>query len=736
MKLRITGLIMVAAIAALVGVGGSTAAWAQCPASPNYTMDFSTNGTCLTFNSSAGIVTNDSTVLRLTNNNSNQVGSAWFNTPQTVQNGFTTSFQFQFTGYSSPPADGIAFVIQNVPTSPLAAIGYTGGNGGALGYGDDDANTDPSQGEGIPNSLAIEFDTYHNSWDPDVQNNGDASHVAVQSCGMGPNTSHHYYFCAVESDLNSTLGAPVDVPNLADGAMHNVVIKYFAACSTCSPATPANIHVMLDTVDLYPSGVNVDLSSIGLGTGGSAYVGFTGATGADSEYQDILNWTFSQTAVVSTTAPTVFSFLNGSGVVAYEYTGQLNSGSPTGVNVAPIFKSPADCDALVQLTYPGAHCFVYGNLAPNPDSAVMFEVTCPSLPNSVCNPFDAELGTLYTLSTNPAYNQYTPAHPYPGLLKGDGGVAGDSCAQATPPNSPVFQSNQIDRFSATELPDPGNHGSSGGTGSCWVATWNQPDEVLPGITITSPTNISYAQGAAVVASYTCGNPTSSKLPELPSSGNPVGPYLTAASCMQATGTQTSCTPPSPNPGGGLACTGTVDTSTLGPQTFTVTAMDSGTNTSTGSVNYTVVAPTDLAIANVTLSKVATGSTLTYAIGVGDLGNATAVNVMVNDTLAPGTSFVSASGSNVACGLVNKKVSCQTIPFPCVSAGPSGPVSCTVGPIYPLSISSLNGAVIKVVVKVTAAAGTTLKNTATVSAANLDPKPSNNSSTASTTVTAH
>jgi hypothetical protein len=54
----------------------------------------------------------------------------------------------------------------------------------------------------------------------------------------------------------------------------------------------------------------------------------------------------------------------------------------------------------------------------------------------------------------------------------------------------------------------------------------------------------------------------------------------------------------------------------------------------------------------------------------------------------------------------------------------------------LSLSSLNGAVIKVVVNVTAPAGTTLKNTATVSAANLDPKPGNNSSTASTTVTAH
>jgi len=36
MKSRITNLIMVAAIAALVLVAASTAAWAQCPTSPYY----------------------------------------------------------------------------------------------------------------------------------------------------------------------------------------------------------------------------------------------------------------------------------------------------------------------------------------------------------------------------------------------------------------------------------------------------------------------------------------------------------------------------------------------------------------------------------------------------------------------------------------------------------------------------------------------------------------------------
>jgi hypothetical protein len=105
--------VVVAAIAAVVVLGGRTTAWAQCPASPNYVSDFSSDQSCLTLNPAEGttpqfVVTGEPshTVLRLTTNTPNQVGSAWFNTLQPVQKGFSTSFQFQFTGMTSPPADG------------------------------------------------------------------------------------------------------------------------------------------------------------------------------------------------------------------------------------------------------------------------------------------------------------------------------------------------------------------------------------------------------------------------------------------------------------------------------------------------------------------------------------------------------------------------------------------------------------------------------------------------------
>ncbi|MGA8639449.1 MAG: L-type lectin-domain containing protein, partial [Candidatus Sulfotelmatobacter sp.] len=295
MKLAITRFVIVAAIAVLMVAVGSTAAWAQtppCPSSPSYSPDFSSNQSCLTPNDNASpfpILFDGNNVLQLTSSTSNQIGAAWYNTPQPVENGFTTSFQFQFTGASTPPADGIAFVIQN-STSKLNAIGFTGGNGGAIGYGDDDNNLNPSTGGGIPNSLAIEFDTYENAWDPGPNTNGSVSHVAIQSCGTGRNTSHHGYACSPDG-LNSTVGAPVVTANMADGTVHSVTITYVAAV----PGALANIQVTLDGANVFSSPVTTDLSAIGLGTGGTAYVGFTGATGGDYENQYILNWVFTTT---------------------------------------------------------------------------------------------------------------------------------------------------------------------------------------------------------------------------------------------------------------------------------------------------------------------------------------------------------------------------------------------------------------------------------------------------------
>ena len=102
-------------------------------------------------------------------------------------------------------------------------------------------------------------------------------------------------------------------------------------------------------------------------------------------------------------------------------------------------------------------------------------------------------------------------------------------------------------------------------------------------------------------------------------------------------TSSSCTPSSPILN---SCNGTIniDTSEIGPHTLTVDAEDSATNTAQQQVTYTVIGATDVAIANIASPITTPGSKLTYVIGVGDLGSVNALNTVVNDTLATGTTL--------------------------------------------------------------------------------------------------
>ncbi len=689
MKVGTSRFVVVAVITGLLLVAGSTTALAQ---SPNFT-NFSTGQNLIKLNGNAAFA---GSALRVASNLGSQTGTAFFNVQQPVQNGFTTTFVFQITN-PSPAGDGLAFVIQNASTG-ANAIGFSG-NGGALGYGDADGITTNNTGTGIANSIAIEFDTFANGWD--MQN---ANHVAIQSCGTGNNTSHHNEPCVDGTTTNSTLSfVPVSSPTFVDGAPHTVTITY------SPPSTPSGLGSLSVTLDSNAvATVSVNLSVLLNLTAGGAYVGFTSATGASVENHDILSWTYQAQAQPNQT--TTFNFPNNNYVV----TPAANQ-PPTTVQVTPIFVTPAACDALVQanpiflaptrvppLT---TQCFVYKNPdGSGIDKSVLYEVTCPSLPNGECTPFTADLGTTYDLSIlSPNNLNFHPSNPFPGWLKGHGTDPNHPCANNNPP---LFVSNQISFFNLS-VNDPFTKGKSGGTGSCWVATFNTPNED-PTITITTPANGgNYAQDSTVNANYTC---------NAVSFTGATGPYLTTTQCA---GTVASGAP--------------IDT-TLGTHTFTVNMTDSATDPATASSTYTVVAPADLAILNLAAPRAPVNSTLTYAIGVGDLGGATAVGVMVTDTFPTGLTPLSASGSNISCAVVNRRLTCTTTPFTCSVAAST--VTCPVGPISPLSWSALNGATIQIKAKVTAATGTVLKDTATVSSSNTDSKLSNNSSTATTTVTAH
>ena len=271
-----------------------------------------------------------------------------------------------------------------------------------------------------------------------------------------------------------------------------------------------------------------------------------------------------------------FNFQGGFAAGGYDYTVLLsNNGTPTNVQVTPIIKTRAECDALLQPNFPGAHCFVYQKAAGDGTNfAVMFEAICPDSQTGECGPFDAELGTDYHFDKafNPGFNNIDP---FPGWLKGHGPDTKHPCTpDPDPVNNPLFLSNQIDFFHVDGDPGGTTKGGSGGGISCWVATYNTPNEVPPGITINSPTATTYTLNQMVAASYSCSDPATSipNLPEGPS--HPTGPYLTnvAASCL-----------------GPIASGTNINTSAaaLGPHTFTVNAIDTGMNAASKSVSYSV-----------------------------------------------------------------------------------------------------------------------------------------------------
>jgi hypothetical protein len=596
MKSEIRCSIRRAVLAIVATIAGTTLAQAQgtCPLSPTYSPDFSLGHDCLalnglntmysgspSFSSPQTTQQSVSTVLRLTANQGGWATSAWYKTPQTVVNGFSTTFSFQIGNSTSGGvnADGIAFLIQNSAQGVLAL----GPGGCGIGFGDTASDCGPPSG-GIPNSLAIEFNTYDNGSPVDIS--GDS--VTIQSCGSGANSVD--LACSKKSyDLTGKI-------NLANQAVHVATITYTppGASNCAATATCSTLDVVLDGVDLFPGGVSFDIASIGL-TGPAAYAGFTAATGGENDDQDILSWTFtpqgqSETGTVSPGGTTTFKinggFVEGSATSGYDFSAQETTSNQTlQMVVTAIPVNQQSCNTLVQATFAGAECFVYTNGAgQGQDSAVLFEVTCP--PGGSCgsgsNPFNALLGTAFNFECfeNTPLQCGPPPAPFSfgfpnltsqnnlpevGFLKGEGPDAFHPCT----PNSngsPLFLSNQIVSFGLGDT-SGGAKGGSGGTTSCWVLTYLTPGE-MPAITITQPANgANYTLGendANTQANFTCSAVNAGDT-------SAIGPYLTVASCT-----------------GPVNNGAQFDTSTTGPHTFTVQTEDSATNTASRSVTYNVV----------------------------------------------------------------------------------------------------------------------------------------------------
>jgi len=196
-------------------------------------------------------------ILRLTSNSVSQAGSAWYDLKQNVSGGFSTFFEFQITAPGG--GDGFAFVIQNNGTSSL------GGAGSGMGY------------DGIPKSLAIEFDTYQNGahfLDTNLHDVSDHE-IAVHSKGIAPNSA---------DEANALPPGPVtsQIAFQNDQLIHQVKIVYALGV----------LEVFLDDFSSPLLAVAVNLKSELALSDGMAFVGLTAGTGQRTENHDILDWLF------------------------------------------------------------------------------------------------------------------------------------------------------------------------------------------------------------------------------------------------------------------------------------------------------------------------------------------------------------------------------------------------------------------------------------------------------------
>lgn len=381
-----------------------------------------TSVTNLQLNTAHQATYNSQKVLRLTDGYPGfgiahpETATAWFTLQQPVSSGFTTYFKFQIhtAGICCTPGDGLAFVIQNAASTDAtygatgAGITARGAGAGGVGYA------------GIPNSLAVEFDTVADRWDPS------ANHVALQGCGTASNgpvhipgtftigNNHNVTSCLVASGINSAiphLGVTCGNTACADGNPHEVVVEYTPPATVSGNGTlvvwidPTFITGTHTPVASAPKALNIPYNinnaynskGISLAGGTSAWVGFTASQTSQPQAHDILAWEFTphvQTQVTQVIPP---------GGTEADYT---FGGHHMGVNYFPAFQNngcdgttPTDpCEMTVVSTpisrsvfyrtrlmgtpFINEQCVVYLQTGGN---CIVYSVTCQKKSNPLVN---------------------------------------------------------------------------------------------------------------------------------------------------------------------------------------------------------------------------------------------------------------------------------------------------------------------------------------------------------------
>jgi len=214
-----------------------------------------------------------SNALRLTPAAYDQHGAGYSTTSVLLGAGatFSTSFRFQLTepgGWVGSPADGITLVLAQGSSG-------LGGAGGGIGY------------QGVGNSVAIEFDTYWNNFDP----NGNHVGVDINGSLTSLQTASPYGVTACYLDASSSY--------LTNGCMSNgkvwtALVNYNGTTGKLNVSVQQEGMAVVQLITDY----SIDIASI-LGTT-SAYVGFTAASGSGFENHDILSWQLANDTSITT----------------------------------------------------------------------------------------------------------------------------------------------------------------------------------------------------------------------------------------------------------------------------------------------------------------------------------------------------------------------------------------------------------------------------------------------------
>ncbi len=403
---------------------------------------------------------------------------------------------------------------------------------------------------------------------------------------------------------------------------------------------------------------------------------------------------------------------NFSGPGSYKSEGPGQSPNSTFITVAPV---PED---LTTVSVPGQN--IPGYWINKSIFNVNFTSTPPSLPpqdNYVAAPIQS---LSYGISLATAVPQPPPPVPGDTLLPN---IACPTPGAKNPPPAAVFQ--------------PPSQPVTLADGQYLVHYFAQDCAGTQELKFTQDSNqnwstsfYTYPINVDTVAPVVASGPTLSPAPS--TNGGVANSYLlgqkvTATySCTDDRSGIVTCGTSTYAPGTTILNTGNitspVNTSTAGPQTFTVNAVDAAGNQTSASVNYLVVAPSvNTYLLNLAPPRVKHDSKLTYAITATLFGKQTTTGVTITDPLPTGVSFVQANALQITCS-GNKCSNTASCSFANNTVTCSSP-----------SLSLLTPILVTIEVSVQAPAGTTIKNTATLSATNPSVSPGHSASTAITVV---